>query len=608
MCYVIEFLLYFIFFIFKLYSLVDKFYILNKSGAKLDKYVKNNLLNITCNLDGIHNSNSFFQNFNSNNSIRPLISPKKIYITIILYSNILMIKFAFSYNFIKSNFIYIKIFSKNIDISSMLGKYFILFKVLYFVFFSVFVINLSYKFVSYYIDKKSKKKVSMENDSLKIFIGKDENDNNVYIKNNGIFQNVLITGSIGSGKTSSAISNIMLELVKNNILGLIIDVKGSYIEDVKKILSNNFMKESIIEISLDNDFKYNPIDKPNKSSIELANELRLVLTLLSETKNSDSYWLDKVESFLSDFITIIRAKREIVNFYELHRLVNEKEYLFATIKIIKEKILKNEYDEDELFNINSAISNIKNEFLKLDDRTIGIIKSEITRITGIFASDKRLYKKFCGKNDNIDFYNNIYVLSINIGKDKKLLKVIATYLKLDFQKQILSNFYSKKRVFFICDEYQEIANVEDANFFSISREYKCINVISMQSYSSLLNALNNEYSSRVIIQNLVNKIWFRNDDVYTVNETIKQIGKEIRDIKTTNFSENAQNTRLSITLNKFKSYNSSLTKGISFSEKEDYIFNENYFTRGLQTFQAVCLLSDGKQINLYKNCTLKRLE
>lgn len=608
MNYFIEFLIMLFFILYKLYSLVDNFYILNRTGAKLEKYIKSDLQSITYSFDYIRNKNSFFKYFCSKNNIKSLISPKKISVTILITINIVIVKIAFSYDFIKTNFLYINIFGKNIDICSMLDKHFILFKILYFLFFSLFVMNFVYKFVSYYIDKKNNKKSIVENDELKIFIGRDTEDNEVYIRNNGIFQNVLITGSIGSGKTSAAISRIVLELVKNNISGLIIDIKGNYIYELRKIFNNNNIDINIIEISLDNSFKYNPIDKTNKTSIELANELRLVLTLLSETKMSDSYWLDKVESFLCDFITLIRADGKIVSFYEIHKLVNEEKYLLNIIDSIKSKILKNKFSEEILFNINSAISNIQNEYFKLDERTIAIIKSEITRITNVFVSDKLLYDKFCQESDYIDIYNNIYVLSIDIGKNPKLLKVIATYLKLDFQKQVLSNFFSKKQVFFICDEYQEIANIEDAHFFSISREYKCVNVISMQSYSSLLNSLNNEYSARVIIQNLVNKIWFRNDDVYTINEIIKQIGKEKKDLKTTNFSENARSSRFNILSSKFKNYNTSLAKSISYSEKDDYIFSEDFFTLGLKTFEATCLISDGKNIKLYKKCTLKRME
>ncbi len=418
----------------------------------------------------------------------------------------------------------------------------------------------------------------------------------------------MITGSIGSGKTSSAISNIVLSLMKYDICGLIIDVKGNYIKSLRRIVKEKGIKLNVIELSLNSNFRYNPIDKPNMSSIEIANQMKLVLSLLSDTKMSDSYWLDKVEEYIRDFITLIRAEGKIVSFYEIHRLVTDKDYLLKLLESIKKKVLNNKFNDYELFNINSAFSNIKNEFFNLDDRTIGIIKSEITRITSIFSSDKNLYDKFCTKSDTLDFYNNIYVLSINIGENRKLLKTIATYLKLDFQKQILSNIYLKKRVFFICDEYQEIVNVEDANFFSLSREYKCISIVSIQSYTSLLNTLNNENATRVIIQNLVNKIWFRNDDSYTISEIIKQIGKELKDYKTTNYSENAQKTRYNIFRSYFKNYNSAIAKGISFSEKEDYIFNESYFSTGLKTFQAVCLLSDGQNVKLYKMCNLKRLE
>ncbi len=38
---------------------------------------------------------------------------------------------------------------------------------------------------------------------------------------------------------------------------------------------------------------------------------------------------------------------------------------------------------------------------------------------------------------------------------------------------------------FICDEYDKFASKTDCEFFSLSREAKCINIVSTQSYSSL---------------------------------------------------------------------------------------------------------------------------
>ena len=51
---------------------------------------------------------------------------------------------------------------------------------------------------------------------------------------------------------------------------------------------------------------------------------------------------------------------------------------------------------------------------------------------------------------------------------------------------------------FICDEYDKYVSKLDGEFFSMSREAKCINIVSTQSYSSLLNTINNQYCVNVI--------------------------------------------------------------------------------------------------------------
>ena len=79
---------------------------------------------------------------------------------------------------------------------------------------------------------------------------------------------------------------------------------------------------------------------------------------------------------------------------------------------------------------------------------------------------------------------------------------------------------------FICDEYDKFATKTDSEFFSLSREAKCINIVSTQSYSSLKTSLKDDATVKVTIQNLINKIWFRTDDIFTIEEAQKQLGKE----------------------------------------------------------------------------------
>ena len=621
MYFVLTFLVYIFFDFIWLYSLLDDRVLFSSSGSKLRKYIRlKDPKNITGNFDNVPKNNKFkFLIFNNR------VSPYgyKIIIYVIFVSIvILLIKLSFSYKFLVSNFLYVSIFGKNIDISSLLEENYITFKVIYYLSFFIFVNFIVYKlFKSDFFYEKILKKnlnISDKNELINLDVNTNEininigesNDRNVILKEKGLYQNVLITGSIGSGKTSSAISVILDSFIRSNIYGLVIDVKGNYINTVKEIAKSYNKLDKVVEISLESDFVYNPLDNGNISNIELANRLKQVLILTNKNNSvSDPFWLDKAESIIRDMISLIRIYKGYVDFSELHKVIIDNGYLNKKIEYIKERVLNNELNDDEIFGLNSAISNIKNEYLKLDERTIGIIKAEVTRITNIFCSNSVIYNKFCKKGDDVNFLKDkIVVLSINIGDNKMLSQIISTYLKLDFQKQILSQRSNFKKVFFLCDEYQEFANVEDARFFSLSREYKCINVVSMQSYSSLINTLCNESATRVIIQNLVNKIWLRNDDMYTVSEIIKQVGKEVKNYYSNSYSENGRNNRFSSLTNKFKSYKSDLSESLSMSERIEYKYNEEYFTQKLKTFEAMCLISDGYSINLIEKVKLKKLK
>jgi len=163
-------------------------------------------------------------------------------------------------------------------------------------------------------------------------------------------------------------------------------------------------------------------------------------------------------------------------------------------------------------------------------------------------------------------------------------------------------------VLFIADEFQEFCNIEDSHFLSLSREAKCMNIISTQSYSSLNSSLKDKEAARVIIQNLVNKIWFRNDDTYTIEEAIKQLGKTnvIRENKS--ISETGQDTKKYIFKQGFKNSKSSISKTLNYVESKENEYDENFFTRELKTFEALAFTSDGDSICEPKKIIFKRWE
>lgn len=187
---------------------------------------------------------------------------------------------------------------------------------------------------------------------------------------------------------------------------------------------------------------------------------------------------------------------------------------------------------------------------------------------------------------------------MNISEYSLLSKIIATYLKLDFQTEILSSLSNNniKKTAFICDEYDKYCTKTDSEFFSLSRESKCINIVSTQSYSSLKNTLKDETSVKVITQNLINKIWFRTDDIFTIEEAQKQLGKEEKEKFSKSVSESAKETNFNYITNTLNSVNSNISESYNSYYQTDYIYDTNFFTRQLDVFTALTFLSDGNKI------------
>ena len=456
-----------------------------------------------------------------------------------------------------------------------------------------------------YEDKKENSK-----EVLEILIGFDEEKQPVYLDEKSLFQNILITGSIGTGKTSSGMYNITKQLIAYNSYNdkkigmLILDVKGNYYDFVRKEAIKNGRLQDLVCIDISGDTYYNPIDKIELSSDIIAGRLKEILLLFSKN-NTESFWIDKAGMLLSEVIKFIRLYNEnYVTFYEINKIINDIEYYLKMKKKIKSKLIKNEYSEEDVFNINSSVDYIEKEFLKLDERTKGIIIAEISRITGIFVLNYDINRTFCPEKNKINFKGfrdvidngKIVVLKMNISKYGDISRIIASYLKMDFQREVLMQVTRKnkediRKTAFISDEYQQYITKNDAEFYAQSRETMCINVVATQSYSSLYNTIKDEFATDVIIQSLVNKIWYRQDDIITIEKAQKVIGKEEKEKVSQTMSESSKEANYNYILKKFVTQNSNLSESINKYKVLEEKFDMKEFSYNLKVFEAIALIS-----------------
>ena len=452
--------------------------------------------------------------------------------------------------------------------------------------------------------------------NLNLLIGLDENGQKIALNEKSLYQNILITGTIGTGKTSSAMYPFTKQLISYNsdditskIGMLILDVKGNYYKKVKEFAERENRSSDLIVLELGGFYKYNPLHKPHLKANVLANRLKTILLLFSPN-NTESFWIDKAEQILTECIKLCRIYNNYyVTFEEIHKLVTIDNYYLEKIKFLRELFISNKLNEEDIYNLWSALNFFEKEYNSLDFRTKSILKSEITRITNIFVSDYKVHNTFSPNKEDLNFFgfedvlNNgkIVVLNMNISEYQDLSKIIATYLKLDFQTEALirlskNNMDAQRPIAFISDEYHEYCTASDANFFAQSRESKCINIVATQSYSSLLNTINNESTVKVIIQNLVNKLWFRTDDIFTIESAQKQIGKEDKEKISKSISENAQSTIYSYFSNSLNSKDSNISESLNTYLQYDFIYDTNFFTQNLENFTCLSFLSDGNKI------------
>jgi hypothetical protein len=434
------------------------------------------------------------------------------------------------------------------------------------------------------------------------------------LKKIGLYQNIFITGTIGSGKTSSAMYPFTLQLMEykafntnEKLAMLILDVKGNYSEKVHEFAVKTGRENDVICVDILGQIRYNPLDKPELKPIVLANRLKTILTLFNKN-NSESYWLDKAEQVLAECIKFCRIYNDgYVNFTELHKLIMFPNYYTEKIAIAREKFKKGLLKEKDIYDLLSSVNFFDKEFFSLDSRTLSILKSEISRITNLFVSDYNVSKTFCPKKEDINFKGfdevldegKIVVLNMNIAEYKNLSKIIATYLKLDFQTAVMNRLSNGKKIrksVFISDEYHEYVTDTDSDFFAQSREAKCINIIATQSYTSLLNSLKEEAVVKVIIQSLINKFWFRTDDTFTIEEIQKQIGKEEKEKFSTTVSENAKQTDYSLFNRKLISRDANISESYNKYTENDFVYDTRFFSQELDTFVALGFISDGSHI------------
>ncbi|MEM1385453.1 MAG: type IV secretory system conjugative DNA transfer family protein, partial [Pseudomonadota bacterium] len=307
------------------------------------------------------------------------------------------------------------------------------------------------------------------------------------------YKNAAIFGQSGSGKTvcvlNAVLDGLLASAAKSGAppAGLILDPKGDFRTKIAMLLRQYGWERQLAMIDPadpSRSERWNPIDSSD-SPIELAGRFGGVLETLSESGDKDRYFIDTAMTFLRHMIVILRSAHpdRPPNLSEIYDCASSDEVLIETGKGMPDTV---GIEEER------AIAYMKREWMSLADDTKSVVRSYLSNMMGPFLTPP-YDSLFAGKSTlqigkAIDEGRLIYV-HLPLAEAEVMARVVATFVKLEFYREVLRRPDKARPSFFLCDEFQAFFTVGsgrgDADAFERTRQSNHANIIAFQNLNAL---------------------------------------------------------------------------------------------------------------------------
>ncbi len=163
------------------------------------------------------------------------------------------------------------------------------------------------------------------------------------IPERGLFTGIAVFGAIGTGKTTCCMRPFAEQLFAyrahdpaRRIGGLVLEVKGDFCHQVREILARHGRAEDYVEISLDGEFRYNPLEN-NLDSYALAYALSSLIAL-NFGKGGDPFWSMASTNVVKFLILLHRLVDGYVTLFDVYHSAINPELLETKIREGEERL------------------------------------------------------------------------------------------------------------------------------------------------------------------------------------------------------------------------------------------------------------------------------
>ena len=132
----------------------------------------------------------------------------------------------------------------------------------------------------------------------------------------GLYTGTLIVGAVGSGKTSACMHPFARQAFgwqardpRRRACGLILEVKGDFCFQVRDLLAGHGRAGDYLEIALDGQWAWNPLDDPDQDSYSLAYTVGSLINQLFG-KSKEPFWQQAYTAFARNAVELFRLGRQ----------------------------------------------------------------------------------------------------------------------------------------------------------------------------------------------------------------------------------------------------------------------------------------------------------
>jgi TraM recognition site of TraD and TraG len=157
------------------------------------------------------------------------------------------------------------------------------------------------------------------------------------IPERGLFTGIAIFGAVGSGKTSCCIYPFAEQILayqanepEKRIGGLVLEVKGDFCHKVRDILRRYGRDEDYVEISLDSEYRYNPLHN-DLDAYALAYSIASLLNNLFG-KGKEPFWQQAYTNLVKFIILLHQVAYDYVTLFDVYECAISPEVLERKIQ------------------------------------------------------------------------------------------------------------------------------------------------------------------------------------------------------------------------------------------------------------------------------------